>query len=231
MSNGYTGDYAGDPKGKYKPELAYYIPPTPVNPHSVGSPEYISWREENRPSLSDRMGYGQARRDYDAAMEIWGAPEQKWGREGAEPARQLGAATEAELMKSYHRQISDMRGRLGYARSSGAGTSGSWGALGGAIERRGMGVLARAATASEQVEAQMKNDFMNAEDKNAFMATWENKKQDYRRAEIKRQAELNEPAWWATVGKVVGSAAAIGFGVTTGNPFAVAGGAYGLTTI
>ena len=164
-----------------------------------------------------------------AALAKSNLPENKWKREGAEPAAQLGKATESQLMKNYYGQIGRAQAQLGSARSSGAGTAGRWGAMQTNIASKGAGNLAHAATASEQIEAQMKHDYMVSEDKNAFMAQWENTKANYRTAELNRQAELNDPSWWVQVWKINASLAAITIGAVTGNPLAISGGVAGLS--
>ena len=145
------------------------------------------------------------------ARDKWaeGASERQWQSEGAAVASKLGEATEAELMRAYQRQIGQMRGRLGFAASSGAGGAGYWDSARIALEGKAMGQLGEAATASERIEAQMHKDFLDREDAQKHGVFMQERQHQYRMAELNRQAELNDSSWWQDFGGIIGSIAAI----------------------
>lgn len=140
----------------------------------------------------------------------------QWQYEGAEVASKLGEATEAELMRAYNRQIGQMRGRLGFAASSGAGGAGYWDSAKIALEGKAMGQLGQARTASEKIEAQMHANYLDREDAQRHQVFMQEEQAKYRLAELERQAELNDPSWWEDFMGVVGVAVAIGGAFFTG---------------
>lgn len=199
MSN---GGYTGDPTTT-KPTEEYYR-------------QQRFKAHFNKPGWDTKAIGVYANQDYLNAMKRWGEGagarrETEWQESGlGETYSKLGEATEAELMRAYNRQIGQMRGRLGFAASSGAGGgAGYWDSAKIALEGRAMGQLGEAATASERIEAGARADWINKEDAQQFQMEQQSRQAQYRMAELNRQAELNDSSWWEDFGGIIGSIAAI----------------------
>ena len=131
-------------------------------------------------------------RDYAKYDEIW-----------AEHRKGLLSDLEFERSKAQREAM----GKLGFAMSSGPGTSGLGVAAGNALDRQFAGIRARDLNRVDTMGTQFKLNWNLAEDSQSRAIELQTLQFKQQQALLQQQAELNSASWWEQLGGVVGFAA------------------------
>ena len=129
----------------------------------------------------------------------------------------------ARMMET-ERQLAQQQaaGKLGFALSSGPGTSGLGVAAELALNRTFSGHKARIGEATEKMGTQFRLDWDMREDQYSQQTAMAQLQFQHNMALMQQQAELNSASWWEQLGGIVG----FGLGLPVGGGLSVAG--YGL---